>query len=314
MTLEQLRVFVAVAERQHLTQAAEYLHLSPSAVSAAVKALEERYAAKLFNRVGRRIELTATGRDFVPEAKAALTAASGAEQFLRAVSGLRRGLLRVQASQTIASYWIPPVLLRYQAAHPGIELRLGAGNTETVGAAVIDGSADLGFIEGELADPALDERVVAEDRLLVVTAPVHRWADGHVLAVSEIAAARWVVREAGSGTRSVFLAALAERGIAASELDIALTLPANEAVLAAVMEGDVAGVVSERVAATGIAAGRLVRANYQLPPRSFRMLWHRQRYRSHAARAFEALLDLPPAVSSGQREARAKVGHVPEQG
>ena len=70
MTLEQLRIFVAVAEREHLTQAADALHLTPSAVSSAVRVLEDRYGIALFHRTGRRIELTEAGLAFLPEAKA----------------------------------------------------------------------------------------------------------------------------------------------------------------------------------------------------------------------------------------------------
>jgi DNA-binding transcriptional LysR family regulator len=65
MTLDQLRIFIAV-EREHLTRAAEALNLTPSAVSAAIHALESRYGPHLFDRVGRRIELSQTGRPFSP--------------------------------------------------------------------------------------------------------------------------------------------------------------------------------------------------------------------------------------------------------
>ncbi|MEI9902172.1 MAG: LysR family transcriptional regulator [Hyphomicrobium sp.] len=70
MTLEQLRIFVAVAERQHMTRAAEDINITQSAASAAIAALEARYGVKLFNRIGRRIELTQTGRVFLGEARA----------------------------------------------------------------------------------------------------------------------------------------------------------------------------------------------------------------------------------------------------
>ncbi len=62
MTLEQLRIFVAVAEREHVTQAARALNMTQSATSAAITALESRYATKLFDRIGRRIALTEAGR------------------------------------------------------------------------------------------------------------------------------------------------------------------------------------------------------------------------------------------------------------
>ena len=76
MTLEQLRVFVAVAERQHVTQAAKSLNLAQSAVSHAVSTLEDSFHVKLFNRVGRGIELTEAGVMFLVEARAVLARGS----------------------------------------------------------------------------------------------------------------------------------------------------------------------------------------------------------------------------------------------
>ncbi|NVN12214.1 LysR family transcriptional regulator, partial [Nguyenibacter vanlangensis] len=78
MTLEQLRIFVAVAERQHVTAAARALNLAQSAVSHAVAVLEAEFGAQLFDRVGRRIELTGTGRLFLDEARAVLNRAEAA--------------------------------------------------------------------------------------------------------------------------------------------------------------------------------------------------------------------------------------------
>ena len=107
MTLDQLRIFVAVAERQHFTRAAEALNLVKSEVSAAVNALETRHAVKLVHRVGRGIELTEAGRIFLGEARAVLARAQAAELVLADLSGLRRGTLAVRASQTIASHGLP---------------------------------------------------------------------------------------------------------------------------------------------------------------------------------------------------------------
>src|SRR5260370_24594047 len=90
MTLEQLRIFIAVAERQHVTQAASELHLTQSATSAAIAALEARYGIKLFDRVGRGIALTQTGRDFLNEARAVVARAKGAAQALNDLPGPNR--------------------------------------------------------------------------------------------------------------------------------------------------------------------------------------------------------------------------------
>lgn len=148
MTFEQLAIFVAVAEREHLTRAAQAIRLTPSAVSASIKNLEAFYGVELFHRVGRRIELTQTGRVFLNEARATLARVRAAELMLSELGGLQRGQLNLYASQTIASYWLPPVMMRFHQAYPGIDLSLTIGNTRTVADAVIAGEAELGLVEG----------------------------------------------------------------------------------------------------------------------------------------------------------------------
>ena len=292
MTLDQLRIFVAVAERQHLTQAAAALSLTPSAVSAQIKALEERYGTPLFNRIGRRIETSEAGRLFLLEARRTLASARSAEQTLADLSGLKRGWLAIQASQTIASYWLPPYLVAFRSAYPQIELAVTVDNTEGVTRALLEGAADIGLVEGEIAEAALALRPVAEDRMVVVTAPDHPWADGRKLAPADLLAASWILREQGSGTRSAFEAALRALGVAPESLAVALTLPSNEALRSAVLAGPFATAASELVLAADLDSGRLVKANLEIAPRAFWLLRHRERYRSRASLAFEALVGL----------------------
>src|ERR1700723_3806499 len=130
MTLEQLRIFVAVAEKQHVTQAASQLNLTQSATSAAIAALEARYGIKLFDRIGRGIVLTQTGRDFLGEARAVLARAKAAAQVLDDLAGLKRGSLTIAASQTVANYWLPSRIQAFHNPHPHIELHLSMANTE----------------------------------------------------------------------------------------------------------------------------------------------------------------------------------------
>jgi len=169
MTFEQLSIFVAVAEREHLTRGAEALSLTPSAVSSAIRNLEAFYRVALFNRVGRRIELTVEGRAFLDEARATLARVRAAEQMLAEMGGLSRGTLSVHASQTIASYWLPPVLMAFHAEYPGVELDLTIGNTRSVANAVREGLADIGFVEGVVDEPALSLSRLTDDAILIVT-------------------------------------------------------------------------------------------------------------------------------------------------
>ncbi len=284
MTLEQLRIFVAVAERQHVTRAAEALNLAQSAASAAIASLESRHRTKLFDRVGRNIELTEQGRAFLDEARAVLARVAAAELMLAEFGGLRRGSLSVCASQTIAGYWVPRHLADYRRVHPGIELRLTVGNTAQVAAAVHEGTVELGLVEGAVTDPALLSEVVARDQLVLVVAADHPWAGRARAELAELADIEWVLREPGSGTRSVFEAELARAGMMFT-LRVALELPSNEAVRAAVEAGAGATVISASVVAPSLEAGLLHRVQLDLPDRAFVALRHRERHTSQAAAA-----------------------------
>ncbi len=291
MTLEQLRIFVAVAQREHLTRAAADLNLTQSAVSAAISALETRHATQLFDRIGRRIALTQAGRLFLIEARAVLAQAAAAEAVLADLAGLKRGALTLAASQTIGNYWLPAVMARFRADYPGISMSLEIGNTETVGAMVRSGVVELGFVEGSLDCSHFDVTTVARDELVLVarTAPTTKRRSG--LRASELKSLRWVVRERGSGTRALLEAALAHLGIAMNELQIVLELPSNEAVRSAVEAGCGAAALSRLVVQDAIAAGTLAALNLTLPTRSFLALRHKDRSPTPAERALLATIE-----------------------
>lgn len=294
MTLEQLRIFVTVAERENMTRAAEVLHIAQSGVSSAIAALEARHAVRLFDRIGRGIALTQAGRIFLTEARGVLARAAAAELALAELGGLVRGTLAVQASQTIAGYWLPRRLVAYRRAHPGIDIRLGIGNTAQAAAAVHEGAAELGFVEGAVDDPVLASTKVAADQLIVVVAPDHPWADGVRRGLEElVGSGEWVLREPGSGTRSVFEAALAARGIDPGRLRVALELPSNEAVRAAVEAGMGATAISASVAAPSLESDLLRHVPLDLPERSYHVLRHREHQLSKAAEALLVLVARP---------------------
>lgn len=286
MTLEQLRIFVTVAECLHMRRAAAKLNMTQSAVSAAIAALETRHSVRLFDRVGRGIELNADGRIFLDEARAVLVSAAAAKRALQDLSGLERGSISLYASQTIANYWLPARLNAYRTRHPKISVRVSIRNTEQVSRAVIEGDAELGFVEGAAQSPQLEKSRLTGDFLAVVVAPDHPWAGRPQIRPEELATSGWVLREPGSGTRSEFEEALAAHGVTLSELPIALELPSNEAIRAAVEAGAGAAAISHLVTEPAISAGRLRRVtSFQFPERPFNVLWHRGRRLTKSAEA-----------------------------
>jgi len=290
LTLDQLRVFVTVADTLHVTKAASLLKLTQSAASASIANLESRSDVKLFNRVGRNIELTEAGKNFLPHARSLLNHAAQAALALDELTGLKRGRLSVYASQTIANYWLPPIVTQFRHSYPGIAVDVTIGNTETVEQAVDNGSGDIGFVEGVVRSSTLLRAEILGDRLTVVVPVDHLLAKKEKIEIYDFLQTEWVLREKGSGTRDLFERRFEEIGGDSSELAVVLELPSNEAVRAAVIAGAGATALSELVVEQDLRLGSLVRVPLKFPNRKFTALRHPERYQSKACIALMNLV------------------------
>ena len=294
MTLDQLRIFVAVAERGHVTRAAETLGMSQSAASAAIAKLELSYGTKLFDRVGRGIELTETGRLFVREARALLDRAAMAHSVLQNLAGHTAGEVAIAASQTIATYWLPRRLATFHAANPDVRLNVVIHNTREVESAVVEGKVHIGLVEGPTQHRALVRRHIDHDNLVLVVAsdrpPLPVGARGRL----DLRAITWVIREAGSGTRRGLEDLASREGLSLDDLNIFLVLPSNESVREAIEAGAGATVISRHVVASALSAGKLTEIPIELPQREYALVRHRDRHATNAQQALVAHLTGSP--------------------
>lgn len=305
MTLDQLRVFVEVAERGHVTRAAEALRMSQSAASAAIASLEDLHQIKLFDRVGRGIQLTEPGRIFLREARAVLDRASMARSVLQDLAGSPASPIALAASQTIATYWLPRRLAAFHAANLRVRLNVVIRNTREVETAVADGEVSIGLVEGPTQHPAILRTSLDYDQMVLVVAagrtPLPMEPSGRI----DLRALNWVIREPGSGTRRGLEDLASRQGLALEDLNIFLVLPGNEAVREAVEAGAGATIISRHVVASAIAAGTLVEIPIELPQREFALLRHRER---HATLAQKALVAHLTGDVAGDRAGAIAVG------
>jgi DNA-binding transcriptional LysR family regulator len=275
-TLRQLEVFLAVARDESVSRAAVELAMSQSAVSGSLADLEGQFDVRLFDRVGKRLRLSALGRSVRPGAEAALDQARAFEHDLTNRRGAAQ--LRLGATLTIGNHLVPPLMARFMSAHPGAELTLAIGNTEEIARQVVNFEIDVGLIEGELEHADLDVTPWREDQLVVFCAPAHPLARKRALTDDDLRAATWIVRERGSGTRQTFDRAM--HGLVAN-LRIGLELEHTEAIKSAVEAGLGLGCVSPITLRDALKTSRVKVC--KVPHRDFRrqffFLVHKQKYR-----------------------------------
>jgi DNA-binding transcriptional LysR family regulator len=237
LDLRRLEIFVAVAARRSFTRAGEDLHMSQSAVSQQIAALETEFAAQLLDRRRRRVTLTPAGAALEEWAQRLLADGESARRAVAAAEGRITGALRVAASLTIASYLMPGPLAELTRAHPEVRLFVQVENTRHVSAALYDGHVDIGLVEGEVAGEGLVLEPLREDELVVIASAEHRFSGEDELDFEQLAAEPFITRERGSGTRQVAETALAAAGYAPERLRIIAELSGIEPIKAAVEAG-----------------------------------------------------------------------------
>lgn len=286
-TLRQLEVFLAVARTGSVSRAGEELGMSQSAVSGALADLERQFDVRLFDRHGKRVQLSDVGRALRSRAEAVWDEAHELETALAEHDDHSR--LRVGATLTVGNYVAVPLMARFMREKPGALVRLDIANTEEIARRVVNFELDVGLIEGELSHPDLRITPFRDDELVVFAAPSHPLAKKRALTDADLKQAPWIVRERGSGTRQGFDRAMA--GIL-PDLHLALELPHTEVIKRAVAAGLGLGCVSRLAVADELAA-RTLKAR-PVPHRDFHRKFytvvHRQKHVGTELRRWLALL------------------------
>jgi DNA-binding transcriptional LysR family regulator len=247
-----LAAFVTAVESGTLQGAADALQLTQSAATKRLQALERRVGRALLERGAHGVQPTAAGGVLYPFAREALAVLERAEAAV--TSPESAPLLRIHASRTIGVILLPEWLASFRAVAPPCRVSATITNSEQVLHAVRDGEAEIGFVEGLPAGAhGLRELVVAHDEIRVVVASDHPWARLRAVPLRALTSEPFLAREAGSGTRAVATATLADAGV---ELQPALEVSSAEALKRAVLAGGFT-LLSKRVVAGELAAGTL---------------------------------------------------------
>lgn len=278
ITLRQLRIFIAVAAGGNVTRAARELNLTQSAVSTAVRELEQQIGLDLFDRIGKRIRLNRQGDWLLPKARRIL---DQVQVIADELGQAGRQSFSIGASTTIADCLFPKLATHLYAAYPGLELHLHSANSSGVLTDLLAHRIEIGLVEGICQHPKIETTPWWTDRLAIIARPDHPLAArsaGRPLPAEALTGSRWIMREPGSGTRAIFEHAFSDL---LPLLDIVAELPHVPTIKALVAAGDALACISEVLVADELADGRLARIEFagRRLERQFYMLQHRQAYR-----------------------------------
>ena len=231
-TIEQMRSFLAVAEHEHVSQAAATLHLTQGAVTQQIHNFERALGVRLLERVGRGVRLTDAGRSIEASCQGAMRALNLVAESAQSLKSLQTGSLHLGASPTCATYYLPELLGRFTRQHPTAELDVSVSPSSEVNDRIRAGALDCGLIEGRHAEDLVNFPIGADELVLVVSAD-HPLARVDKLTATRLGKERYLGRGSSWSAESTARDMIGE----AYELSPSLSLGHTDYVRAAAVAG-----------------------------------------------------------------------------
>ncbi len=245
MDLRVMRQIVEIAEHGHMTRAAETLGVTQSALSAALRKLEDELGTELFHRTGHGVEATEAGKVFIEHARITMLAADQTTRAVRSLVGLETGSIRVGAGATAAGYLLPGAIQAVRARYPGLRFSIREAGSAQVAQGVLSGELDLGVVTLPIDHPRGDELMVVKeirDELMLIVPEGHALHGRKTFRWSDIEGDPVVAFEAGSAVRKLIDAAAAEHGVG---LEVVMELRSIESIVQMVRADIGVGFVSK---------------------------------------------------------------------
>ena len=287
MTLRHMIIFRTVCESDYnSTKAAEQLHMTQPAISLAIKELEQYYGVRLFDRIGRRLKITDTGKLFLQYAIHITDLFDDMETGLRDWDS--KGILRVGASITIGSQFMPGYVKAYSEICPGIDVRVVVEQSDTLEHKILTNALDFALIEGIPRDPRIIAEAYMQDQLSVLCSADKGWKQGQTISRQEFKKQRFLLREKGSGTRDVFDRVTAQAGI---HITPAWEAMSTSTLINAAITGLGIAVLPSRMIQPALDSGQIITVNVEGLDfkRNFYVIRHKDKFLMPSAEKFIAL-------------------------
>lgn len=211
LDVRHLELVRAIAEEGSVTRAGLRLHLTQSALSHQLRDAEDRLGVRLFDRIGRRLRLSAAGARLLSSARAVLLELGRAEQEIRLGGRGARALVRLTTQCNTVYHWLPSRLRRFQRTHPEADVEVVAGATDDPIPALLAGTIDLAIVHRPVRDARIRLLPLFRDEMIVVMRPAHRLSRRPFVAPEDLAGEHLILysipREANLVFREVLIPA-----------------------------------------------------------------------------------------------------------
>ena len=284
MTIRHMIIFRTVCENGfNSTKAAEVLHMTQPAVSLAIKELEQYYGVHLFDRIGRRLQITDAGKHFLQYAIHISDLFSDMETGLRDWDS--KGVLRIGASITIGSQFLPRYVKAFTEICPGLDVRVTVDQSERLEQKIMANELDCALIEGIAHDPNIVSEAYMEDHLSVICSRDKGWKQGQVVSIEDFQRQRFLLREIGSGTREVFDRVVEQAGIHITPVWEAMS---TTSLVNAVINGLGIAVLPHRMILPALRQGLVctVKVEGLSFSRNFHIIYHKDKFLTASAKRF----------------------------
>lgn len=211
MGIRHLRIFACVCSEGSMSGAAKKLFMAQPSVSQAIMELEKHYGVVLFERLGRRLYITAAGKKLLDYAHHIINLHEQLEREMRDLSS--SGDIRIGASMTVGSCILVDLVKRFKHTSPGSNVESVVDNTSAIEEMLLLDQVDIGVVEGAVHSADLTVKPFMDDELVLICSSGHPWAAKGAVSPSELEEAEFIVREQGSGTRELFESVMAAKGV-----------------------------------------------------------------------------------------------------
>lgn len=256
INFKQLEAFILVAEEENFTKAAKALFMTQPAISFQIKALEEHFQCRLFERLEKRTILTEAGQTIYPTVKQILSLYEKAKEAVDELQGMSKGTINIGASTIPGEYLLPLLIGFFKVKFPGLQVNLKITDSGQVVEDILARKIDFGVIGAHYEDPNLVYQPFVKDEIIFISPKGYGLLDKEIK-LKDLAKEALILREPSSGTRKVILERLAIHNINLSDLQVVMELGSTRAVITAVEAGLGISAVSRWAAKDALELGRV---------------------------------------------------------